>query len=119
MDWEECVICGDNSGALKCPADSKQNNGAEIYRNFLESFQGFKALQSLPASVKFASADTAETFLSHRAKWHKSCYLKLTTAIHQASILFLIVMSMYLQSLVKLIDLLYLSMLHLTTISVF
>ena len=73
MDWEECVICGDSSGALKCPADSKQNNGAEIYRNFLESFQGFKALQSL---LKFASADTAETFLSHRAKWHKSCYLK-------------------------------------------
>ena len=76
MDWEECVICGDSSGALKCPANSKQNNGAEIYRNFLESFQGFKALQSLPASAKFASADTAETFLSHRAKWHKSCYLK-------------------------------------------
>ncbi len=41
MDWEVCVICGDGGGILKCPADSKQKNGADIYRNFLESFKGF------------------------------------------------------------------------------
>ena len=76
MDWILCVVCSEDGGTLKCPAESKQKNGVEIYRNFLESFQGFQELQSLPTPVHFASEDTAETFMTHKAKWHKSCFLK-------------------------------------------
>ena len=36
MDWGSCVICDDYGGtSLKCPIDSKQNNGLGMYSNFL------------------------------------------------------------------------------------
>lgn len=76
MDWEVCVICGDGGGILKCPADSKQKNGADIYRNFLESFKGFQDCKSLPVPVQFSGEQSPEEFMAHKAKWHKSCHLK-------------------------------------------
>ncbi len=56
MDWQLCVICG-GGGNLKCPAESNQKNGLEVYlevyRNFLHSVEEFEAAQSLPVSVDF------------------------------------------------------------------
>jgi len=75
MDWQLCVICG-GGGNLKCPAESNQKNGLEVYRNFLHSVEEFEAVQSLPVSVDFKGEGNAEVFMNHRAKWHKSCHLK-------------------------------------------
>ncbi len=75
MDWQLCVICG-GGGNLKCPAESNQKNGLEVYRNFLHSVEEFEAVQSLPVSVDFKGEGNAEVFMKHRAKWHKSCHLK-------------------------------------------
>ena len=47
-----CVVCGEDGGILKCPAESKQKSGAEIYRNFLESFFKDRSFSH------FASEDT-------------------------------------------------------------
>ncbi len=49
MDWQLCVVCG-GGGNLKCPAESNQKNGLEVYRNFLHSVEEFEAVQSLPQS---------------------------------------------------------------------
>lgn len=75
MDWNCCVICG-CEGALKCPADSFQGNGLEVYRNFLQVVKEFQELQNLPATVKFDENETAESFMVNKAKWHKACHLK-------------------------------------------
>ncbi len=73
MDWSFCVICGDG-GDLKCPANSNQDNGLEVYGRFLETVAEFRHLESLPVSIKFII--NAETFLRNEAKWHKTCHLK-------------------------------------------
>ena len=49
MEWDLCVICG-GGGDLKCPADSHQKNGLEVYSNFLEAVKEFEELQSLPVN---------------------------------------------------------------------
>ena len=36
----------------------------------------FEEVQSLPVPVDFKGEDSAETFMNHKAKWHKSCHLK-------------------------------------------
>ena len=73
-----CALCGDGGGILKCPADSKQKNGIDIYRNFQESFRGFQDCKSLPAPVQFSGEQSPEpeVFMAHKAKWLKSCHLK-------------------------------------------
>ena len=55
MDWNCCVICG-CEGALKCPVDSFQGNGLEVYRNFLQVVKEFQELQNLHKAchLKFA-----------------------------------------------------------------
>ena len=68
------MICGCGED-LKCPANSNQNNGLEVYSRFL-FFKQFQDLESLSASVKFNEEHDAEIFLKNQAKWHKTCYLK-------------------------------------------
>ena len=76
MDWEACIICGESSGDLKCPADSLSSNGLEIYTNFLEHVEEFRRLDALPVTIDFKGDGSAERFLEKRAKWHKACNLK-------------------------------------------
>ena len=70
MEWDLCGICG-GGGDLKCPADSHQKNGLEVYSNFLEAVKEFEELQSLPVNVDFKGEDRADLFMANRAKWHK------------------------------------------------
>ena len=42
-------------GDLKCPANSNQNNGLEVYSRFLQTVAEFQDIESLPASVKFTT----------------------------------------------------------------
>ncbi len=75
MDWRFCVICGDDGGDLRCPADSNQKNGLEVYTNFLQIVTEFQDFQ-LPAKVRFSENEDAVSFMENRAKWHKTCHLK-------------------------------------------
>ena len=43
-DWKCCVICGGEED-LKCPADSYQGNGLEIYSSFLQTIMIFNVYQ--------------------------------------------------------------------------
>ena len=36
VDWNLCVICDGGGTDLKCPADSHQKNGLEVYTTFLD-----------------------------------------------------------------------------------
>ena len=58
--------------------NSNQNNGLEVYSNFLQTVHvaEFRDLESLPVSVKFVKEHYPETFLKNHAKWHKACHLK-------------------------------------------
>ena len=57
MDLELCVICGQGSGILKCPAESNLKNGLEIYHNFLLFVKEFAELQSMPVPIHFNKED--------------------------------------------------------------
>ncbi|KAG1687699.1 hypothetical protein GQR58_008284 [Nymphon striatum] len=76
MDWNLCVICQERGGDLRCPTDSLQKNGLEVYKNFLETVDKFSELGILPVDVDFKEVAIAETFLENHAKWHKSCHIK-------------------------------------------
>ena len=78
MDWSNCFICGKGGGEdLRCPLDSNQGNGQEIYGKFLAAVEEFQKINAMPVNLKI-SADllVVESLVANRAKWHKSCYLK-------------------------------------------
>ena len=77
MDWSACVICQKKKGELKCPVDSNEENGAEIYANFFEIVKRFKE-NDIYCLVDLKSIERSDEFMQNRAKWHKSCRLKLT-----------------------------------------
>ena len=79
MNWEKCIICCDGGGDLKCPADSLQGNGIDIYVNFLTNVHDFRAVGDMPVDVECYDVD-AKVLLENRAKWHKSCRLKFAQA---------------------------------------
>ena len=48
MDWALCIICGKAGGGdLRCPLDSLQGNGQEIYGNFLQAVEGFQEINAM------------------------------------------------------------------------
>ena len=77
MDWSACVICQIKKGGLKCPADSNEKNGLNIYANFLEIVKRFSE-NNVHCLVDLKGIECADEFMKNRAKWHKSCRLKLT-----------------------------------------
>lgn len=79
MDWNVCIICQTKSNDLRCPADSKESNGLQIYSSFLQNVEEFVRLDALPVSVDFRLC-TPELFMEHRAKWHKACHIKFATS---------------------------------------
>ena len=75
MNWAVCIICGDQSGELRCPARSTE--GIVIYQSFLTAVQDFKDIDALPVSLlPDFSGISAATLDKNKAKWHKSCHLK-------------------------------------------
>ena len=80
MDWSKCIICGRSEGDLKCPVDSNQKNGMQVYNNFLDAVCEFAKIEALPATVQFdKDIIGGEALFENRAKWHKSCHLKFRT----------------------------------------
>ena len=45
-------LCGKTGGDLRCPLDSLQGNGLEVYSKFLETLKQFKELDALPMETK-------------------------------------------------------------------
>ena len=76
MDWSLCVICSEGGPALKCPANSKASNGAEVYGIFLENVSAFEDLDTLPGKVDFKQYGSVQQFMENQAKWHKACHLE-------------------------------------------
>ena len=78
MDWTKCPICGKAGNEdLRCPLDSLQGNGEEVYGKFLKAVQGFQEINAMPVKLEVTTDKlTVESFLENQAKWHKSCYLK-------------------------------------------
>ena len=76
MDWSKCIICGKAGGDLRCPLDSLQNNGSQVYSNFLEVVQKFNEIGAIPMKIQVAIDVTSKELTENKAKWHKSCHLK-------------------------------------------
>ena len=56
------MICLKGGGDLRCPEDSLQSNGYEVYTSFLKMVDEFKALNALPVEIDFKGNGTAEMF---------------------------------------------------------
>ena len=83
LNWDLCVICQQDTRAplkcpLKCPGTSSDKNDA--YTSFLTNVEEFRAIDDLPVKLCFGSDETADSFASHSASWHKSCHLKLNNS---------------------------------------
>ena len=63
-------------GDLKCPQDSLQNNGSQVYSNFLEVVQKFSEIGDIAMNIQVAIDATSIELAVNRVKWHKSCHLK-------------------------------------------
>ena len=79
LNWDLCVICQQDTRGplkcpLKCPGTSSDKNDA--YTSFLTNVEEFRAIDDLPVKLCFGSDETADSFASHSASWHKSCHLK-------------------------------------------
>ncbi len=76
MDWSKCLICGKDGDDVRCPLDSLQGNGQEVYSRFLKAVQGFQEINALPVKLDLTTDQlTVESFIENQARWHKSCYL--------------------------------------------
>ena len=78
MDWNACIICRDSNGDLRCPVDSLQKNGFDVYENFLKIIEEFKELNAAIVDLNFKEEGTAQCFLENKAKWRKHCSLIFT-----------------------------------------
>ena len=79
VDWNKCVICQEETKEpLKCPllGPGASESKSETYESFLHNVEQFRAMDSLPTKVFFHTNECAESFMAHRASWHKSCHLK-------------------------------------------
>ena len=63
---------------MRCPADSLQSNGLEVYQNFIQAVEEFREQEALPVNLKgdIRGEDAAGLLFLNKAKWHKSCHLK-------------------------------------------
>ncbi|KAI8503415.1 hypothetical protein Bbelb_192360 [Branchiostoma belcheri] len=75
-DWSICALCQINSKEpLTCPTEAGYET---IAKNIIQ----FEELDCLPLKIDIANLDNGNgivsTFTEQHAKWHKSCYLKLS-----------------------------------------
>ena len=80
-DWAQCVICQKNTEeTLQCPAESKRTDVGAGYKTLADNIVRFRQLECMPLAINLERLDEGngieETFLSQRARWHKSCNVK-------------------------------------------
>lgn len=79
LNWDLCIICQqDTQQPLKCPLKSPgtSSDKKDAYRSFLTNVEEFRRIDALPVKLCFGRDETADSFASHSASWHKSCHLK-------------------------------------------
>ena len=77
-DWDKCIICQQKTfEPLKCPLQGPgiSEDKTETYRSFLANVEPFQVIGTLPTNIYFEN-ESAASFTSHSASWHKSCHLK-------------------------------------------
>ena len=72
MDWTKCVVCGEAGGDLRCPLDSLQGNGHEVYSKFLIAVKEFEEIDALPVKLTFNEDLTTDVLVKNRGMWHRS-----------------------------------------------
>ena len=65
---------GNGGGGLRCPADSLQSNGLDVYQNFIQVVEEFHELEALPVNLKL----DLEVRVLHAC----SCVIKLSGISH-------------------------------------
>ena len=78
-DWKLCCLCQKEDGnPLQCPINSRNNKCG--YESLAINLLEFKKIESMPMCIDLARLDEGrgiqETLRSHKAVYHKSCYLK-------------------------------------------
>lgn len=81
IDWEKCILCQSKTAEkLLCPAASKRSDVGIGYTTLAAALTEFDLLNALPVSLKLANFDEGSgieaAFVTHQAKWHKSCRVK-------------------------------------------
>ena len=81
VNWSLCCLCQtDVVGEIRCPAQSKRNDkgaGYESLSNALSAFNGRCAPMGVPKSLT-SDAHLQHTLMDNHARFHKSCWNKLT-----------------------------------------
>lgn len=84
MDWDLCVVCQkETKESLSCPQSTTKYNPIDVYKDFISNVQEFLELDALPVNVSFIEFDyvgQAETFMAHKASWHRSCHQKFNSS---------------------------------------
>ena len=76
IDWSKFFIFGITGGEdLRCPLESSQGHGHNIYSNFLEAVEAFEKINTLPVSLPTEKL-CSDVLVKSRANWHKLRYLK-------------------------------------------
>jgi len=82
LNWDCCILCQkDTAEPLKCPLrgplpGTSDGDKTDAYSSFLSNVEQFRAIDALPTELYFGNDETASSFASHSASWHKSCHLK-------------------------------------------
>ena len=80
-DWNLCVLCQEKTEEiLQCPAESKRPDVGAGYRTLAQNIIRFSELDNMPIYIALPRLDDGKgmenTFLTHKARWHKSCNAK-------------------------------------------
>lgn len=85
-DWKKCILCQKvTTESLRCPAESIRNDvGVGLgYSTLSLNLVRFNELHEMPIPIDLNRLDDGNglepTLQEHKAKWHKSCYLKFNT----------------------------------------
>ena len=57
-----------------------QNNGPQVYSNFLEVVKKFSEIGAIPVNIQISGDVTPGELIENKAKWHKSCHLKFSSS---------------------------------------
>ena len=77
IDWSKCIFCQSKCNALLTSPTTLKSNNKIGYISLSEDLKKFDDLKCLPMPVDLSLFDDGEgmeeTFLKHKAKWHKLC----------------------------------------------
>ena len=84
-DWNLCVLCQEKTEEiLQCPAELKRPDVGAGYRTLAQIIR-FSELDNMPIYIALSRLHDGKgienTFLTHKARWHKSCNAKFNSTM--------------------------------------